>query len=1080
MNSIIKHFSASARIVAAAMLLASSFSLRAAGERELKGRVVDPEGKPISGAVVNVAEQSRIVLTDKDGNFTLKGAMPEDEINAKCLGYISTIVPVENTNDFLVITLDPDKDVYKHPMNLGFQIKPIKNSVEATSIVTGKELQRYPITVLQNAFNSTLSGVQTYEVSSEPGWAETKLYIRGIRTMNSNARDPIFIVDNVERDISFLDAFPIESVTILKDAAATAIYGMRGANGVVLVTTKRGEAGKTNIELTQEVGWQTLSNTVENQNSYNIALTRNRARYLDGNDPLYTADQIEKYRLVSEGQTLDGMDRYRYFNTNWFDVLYRDNAPVIKTNLQISGGNNRARYYVSFSYLRQEGMWNDKATHYNDNFSTQHTLNRWNLRSNLDVNVNKYLRVGLDLGGRIDNILQPTASVFNLTTFGAIEADPMHPVYCPNGELYSEFGTGTVNPILQLGASGQEKNRRRQLYSTLTLNGDLSPITKGLGAEVVVSFDAYDGYESTQTNSINAYTYDYTNMSVLDPSDFTYSQSYSYQELTNPTVNERDNSWTLNLRGGFSYDRTFGKHHIDAKAFVRSYQKRNNKGPHSAVWYDLSSDRYLSYNGLANYIFDGRYILNGSISYMGNDNFDPSSRWGTFWSVGAGWVLSNESWLRSKDVNLLKLRASYGKTGITPSYASNASRYPYQSTYSAGTGYGFGYDATYVNGYYESRAGNPNSKWEVSKMLNVGLDWGLWENRFYGNVDVWKEWRSDILVSRSTIPTMIGITYADDSYGKVESKGFELTIGHHNKIGEVEYSIEGMLSYNTNKITEMDEVEPAVEWQRKTGGRIRGYESVQALYETGSNTVIGGWNIYRFQQWASDPDLIATSQADAQAHPEKYPYNTFSGGNQKLGTAVFRDLNGDRQIDSNDMEPFGYTMLPDWTPSLSISASYKGFDLRVVGTAYLNRSVFLSPAMTFSAWGHNNATHEVVNAWGYYTDDPADPRNINATYPRISYTFNPEDSDRDNGSYQNDIWIVNGDYFSLRNIEVGYSLPEKLIAKAYMTRCRVYFSAYNVATWSHLPKGMDPEKPMGYCWWYPKTRIFSFGLNLSF
>lgn len=1077
MNTIIKHISAPARLVAAATLIAAASSASAAGDQELKGRVVDPDGKPVAGAIVNVSEQSKIVLSDKDGYFTITGALPDDEVNASCVGYKTAIVPVEDVHSQLVITLDPDTDPYDKTFNVAFDSKPQKLVVEATSTTTGTTLQRYPITVLQNAFSSSVNGVQTYEASSEPGWGETKLYIRGLHTLNSSARNPIFIVDNVERDISFLDAFPIETVTILKDAAATAIYGMRGANGVVLITTKRGQAGKPVIDFTQEIGWQRLTNTMENQNSYNIALTRNRARYLDGNDPLYSAEQIEKYRRVCDGEQLDGMDQYRYFNTNWFDVLYRDSAPVVKTNLQISGGSNRARYYVSFSYLRQEGMWSSEGANLNDNFSSQHVLNRWNLRSNLDININKYLTVGLDLGGRIDNIVQPTASVFNLTTFGAVEADPMHPIYCPNGEIYSEQGTGTVNPLLQLGASGQEKNRRRQLYSTLTLNGDLSPITKGLGAEVVVSFDAYDGFESTQTNSINAYTYNYSDMSVDDPSKFTYSQQYSYQELTNPSANERDNSWTLNLRAGLKYDRTFGMHHVGARAFVRSYQKRNNKGPHSAVWYNLSSDRYLSYNAILNYDFGQRYILSGTLSRMGNDNFDPNNRWDTFWSIGAGWVLSEESWLKNKNIDLLKIRATYGKAGMSD---TGAGRYPFQSTYVQSGGYSFGYNATNVPAYRESVAGNPNSRWEISKQANLGLDWGFFKNRLYGNVDFWKEWRSNMLVSRSTIPSMLGISYARDSYGKVESKGFELTIGHTNKIGNVEYGIEGLLSYNINKITEMDEIEPAVPWQRQTGDRIRQYESVQALYESEDRDAVGGWNAYRWVQWASDQNLIATSQADAQAHPEKYPYNTFSGGKQKLGTAVFRDLNGDRQIDSRDMEPYGYTILPDWTPSLTLWARYKGFDVRVVGTAYLNRSVFLSPSMTFSQWGHNNATHEVVNAWGYYTDDPLDPRNINAKYPRISYTFNSEDSDRDNGSYRNDKWIVNGDYFALRNIEVGYSLPSKLIAKAYMTKCRVYFSAYNVATFSHLPKGMDPERPMGYCWWYPKTRIFNFGINLSF
>ena len=490
-----------------------------------------------------------------------------------------------------------------------------------------------------------------------------------------------------------------------------------------------------------------------------------------------------------------------------------------------------------------------------------------------------------------------------------------------------------------------------------------------------------------------------------------------------------------------------------------------------------SSDRFLSWNGQATYVFDRRYIVSGNISRMGNDNFDPDNRWGTFWGASLGWVASEESFLRNPNINLLKLRASYGTAGQSD---TGAGRYPYQSIFSSNGGYGFGHNATWVPGYIESVAGNPNSRWEVSKMLNLGLDWDFWNRRLYGSFDVFKEWRSDILVSRSTIPDMVGITYARDSYGKVESKGFELVIGHSNRIGKVNYSIEGSLSWNTNKITEMDETEPLVEWQRKTGKRIFESTSVQDLYERPFSGGIGGWNQYQFVQWASDPNLIATSHADAIAHPEKYPYNSASAGNQPLGTAVFKDLNGDRIIDERDMSPIGYTIIPELTPSVAISAGYAGFDLKAVFTAYLNRNVFVSPSASFSGWS-NMGTHEVVNAWGYYTDDPADPRNVNAKYPRPVYGgFNNIDSNRDTGTYQNDIWIMNGDYLSLRNIEFGYSLPAKLISKIHMSQCRFYFSGYNLFNWSHLPKGMDPEKPMSYCWWYPKSRIFNFGVHVTF
>jgi hypothetical protein len=281
----------------------------------------------------------------------------------------------------------------------------------------------------------------------------------------------------------------------------------------------------------------------------------------------------------------------------------------------------------------------------------------------------------------------------------------------------------------------------------------------------------------------------------------------------------------------------------------------------------------------------------------------------------------------------------------------------------------------------------------------------------------------------------------------------------------------------------MDELPPNVEWQRQTGKRIYDNTEVATLYEQAySNTYgLGGWNVYKFVQWANDPAKIATSQQDAIDNPEKYPYNTASSGNQSLGTAVFEDLNGDRQIDVLDMIPETYTMIPELIPSINLTIGWRGFDIRLLVDAYLNRSVFLSPAMAWSGWG-NMGTQEVVNVWGYYTSDPNDPRNINAKWPRPTYSgYEPVSSDRGSGTYKNDVWIKRGDFFSLRNVEFGYSLPKSLIAKANISECRFYFSGYNLMYYAkNLPKDVDPEKPMSYLWWYPKTKSYSLGIRLSF
>jgi TonB-linked SusC/RagA family outer membrane protein len=1040
--------------------------MQAQDRKTLKGRIVDDEGQPIPGAIVNVSESNRIALSDADGYFSLKDVKESDELYASSLGYINASAKASFTDNFIIV-LQADTNDHTFTMPLPFGRKESRFITEATSVVTGDELKKHPITVLQNAFTSTVTGLATYEWSSEPGWTESAMYIRGLRTMNRSACSPLVIVDNVERDLSFLDAYPIDNITILKDAAATSIYGMRGANGAIMVTTKRGEAGRTKIDFTQEVGYQTLSDKMEVQNSYNMALTRNQVRYLSGNDPMYTDEQIEMYRRVSSGEQLEGIDRYKYFDTNWFNELYRERSPMYRTNLTVSGGNKSTRYFVAFTYLRHEGMWNDKWTEYNDGFSTQHVLNRYNLRSNIDIDVNKDLNVSLDLGGRIDNIAQPLTGVFDLVTFGAVEANPMEPVYTPGGQIYASSTAANAGRLL--AASGINQNRRRNVYSTVNVTGNLDELVRGLKVNAMISFDSYETFMAQQSNRVNSYNYNYTSAAVTDPSEFTLAQFTTYQALTNPSTTPREYYYNVNFNSGLNYRHSFGKHSVDARAFIRTYQNLQHGSE--------SSSRFLSYNAQANYVYDNKYIFSGNISRMGNDNYAAGEQFGTFPGASVGWVASEESWLNSKDINLLKLRASFGRAGQSN---TGAGRYPYQGVFDSGTGYNFGTSQSGISGITESAAGNYNNKWEISDMANVGLDFDFWSRNLYGSVDAFKEWRSNILVTRATVPILLGVNAPQDSYGKVESKGFELTLGHQNKVGDFSYHLEGLLSWNTNQITEMDELAPNVEWQRKTGKRIFDYTPVAELYEGAFTNSIGGWNIYRFVQWASDPSKIATSHQDAIDNPDKYPYHTASGTGQALGTAVFEDLDGDRKIDNNDMTPSGYTMIPELLPSLNIGFEWKGFDARTVFTAYLNRSVFLSPAISFSGWS-NMGTHEVVKAWGYYTDDPDDERNVNAVYPRPVYGgYNAIDSERSTGTYQNDIWIRSGNFLSLRNIEAGYSLPPALIARLNLTKCRIYFSAYNLTTWSNLPDGTDPEKPMSYCWWYPKTSSFTFGINVGF
>ena len=688
--------------------------------------------------------------------------------------------------------------------------------------------------------------------------------------------------------------------------------------------------------------------------------------------------------------------------------------------------------------------------------------------------------------------------------------------------------------ILAYGPSNTQKNQNQQYnFATLQNNGDYRKnMNSNLNVSGSIDYDfgwskilkglklRFSYSKSINTDKGNEYGSNFTLYQMLtrygsgnhlytptsgDNADFDYLAESNFNGVTtaNGDYLARTMVRTDNYQMNFTaqYQRDFGQHHLGGLFSIEKSEAEseylqgqrltpypfttgqyNSATGEMTTQFTRSESGTLSYIGRINYAYANKYLFEALVRSDASTKFAPKNYWGTFWGASAGWVISEESWMKKLGfVNLLKLRASYGEAGQS---TTGAGRYPYQSIYGTATNYVFGYNATNINGYAESKTGNANSKWEISKMVNFGVDWNLWNSKLYGSFDIFKEWRSNILVSRSTVPeTILGVPVAQDSYGKVESRGYELVLGHRGNIGkDFKYFIEGQLTFNTNKVIDIDETAPDVEWQRKAGHRIYDNTSVAELYEqaqTGTNRV-GGWNIYKFDQWASDPNLIATSAEDAKAHPEKYPYNSFSNGAQQLGTAVFKDINGDRVIDSKDMVPDSYTIIPEMIPTFNFGFEYKGFDARMIVNAYLRRSVFLSPAISYSGWS-NMGTHEVTKAWGYYTDDPSDPRNVNATYPRPVYNgFDAVDSDRATGSYQNNIWVRNGNFWSIRNIEVGYSLPSKLISKLWMTKCRVYFSAYNIATFSSLPDDVDPEKPLSYCWWYPKTKSFTFGINIGF
>lgn len=1000
----------------------------------LQCQLVDESNNPISQAVVQLFEQNIMVLSDENGFFSVSLFKVDDEIIISKEGFKTFTINVGDAIEKKVIVMKKAEGLYDKVVDMPYYKTKRKHNIASTSEITGDELMKHPVTVLENAFLGTVTGMEVYEFNSEPGWSTSEKYIRGLRTMNSSARAPLIIIDNVERDLSFLDAYPIERITIIKDAAASAIYGMRGGNGIIYVTTKRGEPGKTRINLNQEFGYQFLKGMPENQNAYNYVLTINRARYLDGLQPLYSDEDIYYYKLACEGklEQLYPELKYKYVNTNWRDALLRDFAPQYKTNLNISGGNNITNYFVSFTYLRQEGLYDKKWTEWNKDYSTQHVLERYNLRSNIDINVTRNLFISLDLGGRIDNIRQPRASTWDMFTWSA-ELHPNVPIFTPKGDFTQIMDNDyQTNPCARVAMSGIDANRRRNLYSNATVTQKLDFITPGLSLKGLIGFDAYNTTQFVQNQNYDAFWYD----ASKDPDDPTaYIRRRTASPLTNPVVIAREMSYNVNTYVMLNYERIFGSHNIDGKIMMRTYK--------NVVPGFVSSTRYRTYTGILNYVYNDRIIFQGVLTYMGSDNYQKDRRYGFFPGISAGYVLSEENFIKKLNfIDLLKFRASFGQAGQNQ---IGVRRYPHQSEYREGGGYNFGTSQAYYEGVYESAAGNPNIKWELSTMANIGLDFDLFKKKLYGSVDVFKEWRSNILVNRSTIPDLYGITIPQDSYGKAETKGIEGSLGILASISKFNFNLEGNITYNTNKIVEMDEIKPLYDYQALTGTKI------------GQNMV------YIFEKWFQSYEEIANS-----------PYQ---GTGLKPGNAKFVDLNNDGVIDQYDMKPYGYSYIPEIVIGGKAAFEWKGFEARIMLVGQLNRSVYLRENVDHGFFWNGCSTHEVVYTWGYFTDDPYDPRNVNAKYPRLSTKGSP--NDRDYPRNQSTIWLKNGNFVSIKNIEIGYSLPKKLISKAYLSKARIYLSGYNLYTFDHI-KFLDPESPMNFIWQYPKTRTFSIGLNIGF
>ena len=1016
-------------------------------QSRITGIVVDESGIPLPGVnVVEKIEKSNTpngTITDLDGKFTLVTKQHHGEVSFTFVGMKPEIRSFDNDANFNVTLKSSGKDL-DEVVVVGYGAQKKVSVVGAISTVTTKDLVQSPASNISNALAGRLTGLTTVQNTGQPGKDDASLYIRG-RSTWVNA-SPLFIVDGVEREsFTQVDANEIESISILKDASATAVYGVRGANGVLIITTKHGKEQKPVVSLSAQYGLQQPTRLPHYLQSYETALLRNESYLNDG----YTADQLPFQPAALEAFK-NHTDPYHYPDVDWYDVVLKKVTPQGQFNVNVRGGTKTARYFLSAGYLFQDGLFNTE-TH--PDYNTNYKFNRFNFRSNLDIDLSATLTLSINVAARMEDTNEPGSTGYTgaekQSSFSGLTRIPPYetPVFQKNGK--PGVGPMGANPWLTVNGFGYTQNKKDVVESSVTLNQKLDKLTKGLSAKALLSYDSYYSEQKKFTKNTAMYRLD----SGPDEED-------SYTVIGEDTEIKSDGGYLSNYaklyaEGSISYSRSFGKHtvnglllgNIENKTYGGEYIPYRSMGLVSRVTYDYSQ----------------RYLAEINMGYNGSENFARGRRFGFFPSFSAGWVLSNETFFSEAlpFINFMKLRLSYGLVGndkIGGDRFMYSEEYSYRDSWVAPSRPLFGVSANEAEIVTLSRIANPYLTWEKANKYNFGLEANLWNDLLTTTVDVFLEHRRDILMDRNSIPLYLGVDPPAGNLGKTKNTGCEIEIKYSKKIGgEFKYWANINYSYAKNIIISKDEPANKLEWQKEEGhsiGQFFGYR------------VLGFFDITDFDE--------------SGVLKDGYPRQLI-GEAPKPGDFIYADINKDGVVDDRDKVPVGYSDVPESTYGFSYGFSWKGFDFSMMWQGAYNVSLNISSESLYEFCEGGKVQDFHLGRWAYYTDpftgELIDTR-ATATYPRLhSQSSSPNWT-------TNDFFLYNSSYLKLRNVEIGYELSIAQLKLLGVKKLRLYANANNVLTFSKV-KQLDPEGP-GYGnnqergWNYPQLAIYNIGLNITF
>ncbi len=1019
-------------------------SANVAVEKRIAGIVTSTDNnEPLPGVSVSVKNTTVGTVTDVAGKYALN--VPDDATTLvfSYIGYTSAEVAIGGRTE-ISLTLAPDIASLSEVVVVGYGERKKENYTGAVSTMNTKEIVQAPVANISNALTGRLSGLISVQRNGEPGQDGSQLLIRGVSTTGDNS--PLVVVDGIPRgDFSQIDPNEIESLTLLKDPASAAVFGVRAANGVILITTKRGKAGKSSFSFSVRSDWQTPVRLPKYLGSYGYATMFNQALANDGKPAKFSQTELDAYK--------NGTDPNAYPDTDWVNELVGGYAPQQQYNLSLNGGTEKIRYFVSLGHVNQKGLYANSA------------FKRYNFRSNIDADVTATTRISLDLGGRSEDRNQAADGAGNLLYF-AMFAPPIYPAYFTNG-LPGAFPTGR-NPIERARSGGYNKNISNTLLSTLTLNQQI-PFVKGLSVKGVFAYDrTYNTGKSWRT-PYKVYGYDPATQKYIPVNGEGINTVSLFQAF--------DQSASLTLEAHLNYGRTFGKHEVGGLVLY-------SQNKYTSDYFNGSRDNFISANleqllagnpatqkinggafqsgrrsvvGRVNYAYAGRYLLEANFRYDGVSTFAPGKQFGFFPSISAGWKISDENFIRDNvaAIDYFKIRASYGVLGN-----DRIAAYRYLPTYGFGGGYVFGEgsDRRVYEGLYPSAAAAPNTTWETAKSLNIGFDGSILKRLLGFEFDWFYKRTSDILITPYlSVPQTFGQGLPTQNLGIVDNRGIELALTHENSIEigtGLTYFVRANFTYAQNKLIFQDE-NPSVNPNTRVTGRSL-------------NQFFGYQAIGLFQ-----------SQEEIDKAPKQQ--NAVKPGDIRYADINGRDADGnftgqpDGKVDGDDQTAIGRSAIPQIIYGLSAGAKFKGFDLSFLFQGAGRVNTFITGEL---AWPFYNGSNALVAHQDNWT-----PTNTGAAYPRL--TEQPQGNNLETSSF----WLKDASYVRLKNLEFGYTLLGSLLSKVGVGSARVFVSGQNLLTFDKL-KVIDPEGPgesgtnfsggSSRGRFYPQQKVYAAGINVNF